>query len=293
MRSIWNGAISFGLVSIPIQLFAATEERGIPLHQFHSDDGGRIRYKRVCEVDGEEVNYGDIAKGYALPDGRVVVLTEDDFAALPLASNHAIDVLSFVDAESIDPIRLSRSYFCQPVGLDPKPYHLLRAALERTGKAAVVKVAIRQRESMALLRPRGWMLVLQLMLWPDEVREPQFPFLTDEVVLRPQEMQMAESYVATLSAEVDDADTVDRYRLALEQLVEAKAAGLPVEPPPPAAEPTEAIDLMEALRRSVEQAQQSKAAAAPARDNGSAAQRTRKKPAKKAAPRKRAVSKQS
>lgn len=296
MRSIWNGAISFGLVSIPIQLFAATEERGIPLHQFHSDDGGRIRYKRVCEVDGEEVNYGDIAKGYALPDGRVVVLTEDDFAALPLASNHSIDVLSFVDADSIDPIRLSRSYFCQPVGLDPKPYHLLRAALERTGKAAVVKVAIRQRESMALLRPRGWMLVLQLMLWPDEVREPQFPFLTDEVVLRPQEMQMAESYVATLSAEVDDADTVDRYRLALEQLVEAKAAGLPVEPPPPAAAPTEAIDLMEALRRSVEQAQQSKAAP-PARDNGAGepppAQRARKKPAKKAAPRKRAVSKQS
>jgi DNA end-binding protein Ku len=277
MRSIWNGAISFGLVSIPIQLYAATEERGISLNQFHADDGGRIRYKRVCELDGTEVNYGDIAKGYALPDGRVVVLTDDDFAALPLSSSHAIDVLSFVDAESVDPIRLSRSYFCEPVGLDPKPYHLLRAALERTGKAAVVKVAIRQRESLALLRPRGWMLVLQLLLWPDEVREPQFPFLADEVVLRPQEMQMAESYVATLTSEVDDADTVDRYRLALEKLVEAKANGLPMEPPPaPAAESGEAIDLMEALRRSVEQAQRSKAVgAAPA-------QRTRKKPAKKA-----------
>jgi DNA end-binding protein Ku len=277
MRSIWNGAISFGLVSIPIQLFAATEERGISLNQFHADDGGRIRYKRVCELDGTEVNYGDIAKGYALPDGRVVVLTDDDFAALPLSSSHAIDVLSFVDAESVDPIRLSRSYFCEPVGLDPKPYHLLRAALERTGKAAVVKVAIRQRESLALLRPRGWMLVLQLLLWPDEVREPQFPFLADEVVLRPQEMQMAESYVATLTSEVDDADTVDRYRLALEKLVEAKAAGLPIEPPPaPAAESGEAIDLMEALRRSVEQAQRSKGVVA------TPAQRTRKKPAKKA-----------
>jgi len=285
MRSIWNGAISFGLVSIPIQLFAATEERGVPLHQFHADDGGRIRYKRICELDGDEVNYGDIAKGYELPDGRVVVLTEQDFSALPLSSSRTIDVLSFVDAGSIDPIQISRSYFCEPTNLDPKPYHLLRSALERTGKAALVKVALRQRESLALIRPRGWVLVLQLLLWPDEVREPKFPFVTDEVVLRPREMQMAESYVETLTGDVDESAMVDRYRLALEELVEAKAAGLPMEPPPAPAEPAEALDLMEALRRSVEQAQRSKSGGGPP------AQRTRRKPAAKKTPTKKAAAK--
>lgn len=285
MRSIWNGAISFGLVSIPIQLFAATEERGVPLHQFHAGDGGRIRYKRVCEQDGEEVSYGDIAKGYELPDGRVVVLTDADFAALPLSSSRTIDVLSFVDADTVDPIQLSRSYFCEPTGLEPKSYHLLRAALERTGKAALVKVALRQRESLALLRPRGWVLVLQLLLWPDEIREPKFPFLADEVVLRPREMEMAESYVATLTGEVDGDEMVDRYRLALEELVEAKAAGLPMEPPPTPAEAGEAIDLMEALRRSVEQAQRNKAGTPPA-------QRTRRKAVPKKAPAKKAAPKQ-
>jgi DNA end-binding protein Ku len=292
MRSIWSGAISFGLVSIPVQLFTATEERGVPLHQFHATDGGRIRYRRVCAADGQEIDYGEIAKGYELPDGRVVVLTDEDFAALPLSSSRTIDVLSFVDADSVDPIRISRGYYCEPTALDPKPYHLLRTALERTGKSAVVKVAIRQRESLALLRPRGWVLVLQLLLWPDEVREPRFPFLDEEVVLRPQELQMAESYVNTLTGEVDDAETVDRYRVALEELVEAKVAGLPLEPPPmPVADTGEAVDLMEALRRSVEQAQRD-------RDGGPAGGRpARKAPAKKApakkAPAKKATAKQT
>jgi DNA end-binding protein Ku len=259
MRSIWNGAISFGLVSIPVQLFTATEERGVSLHQFHAADAGRIRYKRICSVDGEEVDYGDVVRGYELPDGRAVVLTEADLAELPLSSSRTIDVLSFVDANTIDPIQLSRCYFCEPTSADAKPYHLLRAALERTGKTAVVNVAIRQRESLALLRPRGWVLVLQLLLWPDEVREPKFPFLANDVLLRPQEMQMAESYVATLTGDVDEAHMVDRYRVALEQLVEAKASGLPLDQPPARREePGGAGDLMEALRRSVEEAQRSR-----------------------------------
>ena len=285
MRSIWNGAISFGLVSIPVQLFTATEERGVSLHQFHAPDAGRIRHKRVCSVDGEEVDYGDVVRGYELPDGRVVVLTEADLAELPLSSSRTIDVLSFVDANTIDPIQLSRCYFCEPTGADAKPYHLLRAALERTGKTAVVKVAIRQRESLALLRPRGWVLVLQLLLWPDEVREPKFPFLDGDVLLRPPEMQMAESYVETLTGDVDEAHMVDRYRVALEQLVEAKASGLQVEQPPgPREEPGGPGDLMEALRRSVEEAQRSRGGPPPGKrtTKKAAAKKTgtKRKPAK-------------
>ncbi len=262
MHSIWNGAISFGLVAIPVRLFAATEERGVSLHQVHIKDGGRIRYRRVCTVDGEEIPYGDIAKGYELPNGEVVVLAEEDFAQLPLSSSRAIDVLSFVEAGTVDPIQLSRCYYCDPTGPDVKPYVLLRDALERTGKVAVVKVALRQRETLAIIRPRDRMLVLQLLLWPDEVREPRFPVLDDEVLLRPQELRMAESYVETLTGEIDELETVDHYRVALEQLVEAKAAGREVEQPSPAEPVSAAVDLMDALRRSVEEAKRSRGGSA-------------------------------
>lgn len=258
MHSIWKGTISFGLVAIPIQLFAATEERGVPLHQVHSTDGGRIRYKRFCAADGEEVPYADIAKGYQLPDGDVVVLSDEDFSQLPLSSSRVIDVLTFVEAGTIDPIQLARCYYCDPTGPDVKPYVLLRDALERTGKVAVVKVALRQRESLAIIRPRDRMLVLQLLLWPDEVREPRFPVLDDEVLLRPQELRMAESYVETLTGEIDRKETVDQYRAALEQLVEAKVAGREVEQPRPAEPAGAAVNLMEALRRSVEEAKRSR-----------------------------------
>jgi DNA end-binding protein Ku len=273
MHSIWKGAISFGLVAIPIQLFAATEERGVSLHQVHAKDGGRIRYRRFCAVDGDEVPYGDIAKGYELPNGDVVVLAEEDFAQLPLSSSRAIDVLSFVEASTIDPIQLSRCYYCDPTSPDVKPYVLLRDALERTGKVAVVKVALRQRESLAILRPRDRMLVLQLLLWPDEVREPRFALLDDDVLLRPQELRMAESYVETLTGEIDRQETVDQYRVALEQLVEAKAAGREIERPPPAESAGTAVDLMDALRRSVEEAKRSRGEGA----------RAAKSPAKRAA----------
>jgi DNA end-binding protein Ku len=282
MQTVWKGAISFGLVSIPIRLFTATEERGVSLHQVHEADGGRIRYRRVCQVDGEEVAYSDIAKGYELPNGEVVVLTDEDFAQLPLATSRAIDVLSFVEADTIDPVQLSRSYYADPTGADPKPYILLRDALERTGKVAVVKVALRQRESLAMLRPRDGVLVLQLMLWPDEVRKPEFSFLTEEVRLRPQEVQMAESYVETLTGEIEAEELVDRYRVALEQLVEAKAAGREVEQPPAPAEDTgAAVDLMEALRRSVEAAKRSRREGGDVGESGEGAAAA--KPARKRA----------
>ena len=270
MQSIWKGSISFGLVSIRVQLFAATEERGLTFHQVHAPDGGRIRYRRVCSVDGADVEFAEIAKGYQLASGEVVVLTDEDFAELPLPTGRSINVLSFVDTDSIDPIRLSRSYYCEPVGTDTRPYRLLCAALERTRKVAVVKVALRGRESVALLRPWERVLVLQLLLWPDEVRRPRFAFLDQDAPLPAQEVRMVESYIDTLTGAVDPEEQVDRYRVALEQLVEAKAAGLAVQQPPrPAEVRSDGVDLMEALRRSVEEARRNRAAptgrAAPTR----------------------------
>jgi DNA end-binding protein Ku len=257
MRSVWKGSISFGLVAIPIELFAATEERKVAFHQVHADDGGRIRYRRFCTVDGEEVEYSDIAKGYELPDGEVVVLTDEDFAELPLPSRRDIEVLSFVAAGSIDPVQLSRSYHCAPTERGAKPYVLLRDALARAEKVAMVKVAVRSRESLAVLRPRDTGLVLQLMVWPDEVRKPELSFL-DDVQLRPQEVEVAGAYVEALTGEVDPEQVVDRYRVALNELIEAKVAGRHVEQPPGPAK-LDGVDLMDALRRSIEAAQRGQA----------------------------------
>jgi DNA end-binding protein Ku len=276
MQTVWKGVISFGLVSIPVQLFTATEEHGVSFRQIHVSDGGQIRYRRVCTLDGEEVSYDDIARGYELPDGHVVVLTDEDFAELPLASSRAIEVLSFADADTVDPVRLSRSYYCEPTGSGAKAYVLLRDALERTGKVALVKVALRTRETPAVLHPRDGVLVLHLLLWPDEVRTPRFGFLRDDITPRPRELQAAEAYIHTLSGTLDPPDLVDRYQAALRELVEAKVAGRQLEHPAPA-HAGGADNLMEALRRSVEQAKQVRGTVAPAR------RPARKRPAKQAA----------
>jgi DNA end-binding protein Ku len=275
MQTVWKGVISFGLVSIPVQLFAATEEHGVSFRQIHVSDGGQIRYRRVCTLDGEEVSYDDIARGYELPDGHVVVLTEEDFAELPLASSRAIEVLSFADADTVDPVRLSRSYYCEPTGSGAKAYVLLRDALQRTGKVALVKVALRTRETPAVLHPRDGVLVMHLLLWPDEVRTPRFGFLRDDNAPRPRELEAAEAYIHTLSGTLDPPDLVDRYQAALRELVEAKVAGRQLEHPAPA-NASGADNLMEALRRSVEQAKQDRGTVAPAR-------RPRKRAAKPAA----------
>ena len=264
MQIVWKGVISFGLVSIPVRLFAATEEHGVSFRQLHVSDGGQIRYRRVCDLDGEEVPYSDIARGYERPDGQVVVLTDADFAQLPLASSRAIQVLGFTDADTIDPVQLSRSYYCDPTGSDAKAYVLLREALERTGKVALVKVALRGRESPAVLHPRNGVLVLHVLLWPDEVRKPRFRFLRDEIALRPRELQAAEAYIHTLTGTQDPDDMVDRYQAALQELVEAKVAGRPVEQPSAPTRADSAGDLMDALRRSVEAARHDHRYAAPA-----------------------------
>jgi DNA end-binding protein Ku len=261
MRSIWKGAISFGLVSIPVKLYSATEERDVSFHQVHREDAGRIRYKRVCQTCGEEVQYSDIAKGFELPSGEVVVLTDDDFADLPLSTSRAIDVLEFVPLEQVDPIYFAKSYYLEPDAAGAKPYVLLREALEDSGRVALVKVALRQRESLATLRVRDGVFVLEMMLWPDEIREPAFGFLDDDIDVRPQELQMAQSLIETMAGDFAPEQYADNYREALQALIDAKVAGREVvAPAEPVTDTGTVVDLMAALRASVEAAREGRGA---------------------------------
>ena len=281
MRSIWKGAISFGLVSIPVKLYSATEERDIAFRQVHREDGGRIRYQRVCTKCGEEVSYADIAKGYEMPDGSIVVLTDDDFENVPITTNRMIDVVQFVPLEELDPIYFSKSYYLEPEKAGIKPYVLLARALEESGKVAVVKVALRQREALAAVRVRDGVFVMETMLWPDEVRDPQFGFLDDDIEVRPQELAMAGTLIESLSGEFDPNEHHDSYREALEQVIEAKVAGEEiVAPDMPKAEGAAVVDLMAALRASVDAAKAGRAAVG---DGAKAVKKTAAKPAKKAA----------
>jgi DNA end-binding protein Ku len=260
MRSIWKGAISFGLVTIPVKLYSATEQRDVSFHQVHRTDGGRIKYKRVCTVCGKDVAYSDIAKGYELPSGEIVVLTDEDFANLPLATGRRIDVLQFVPLEQVDPIYFAKSYYLEPEAQGSKPYVLLRDALEQSEKVAVVKVALRQRESLATLRVREGVFVLETMFWPDEVRTPKFEFLDEKVEIRPQELTMASSLIESMAGDFDPTEYRDEYREALQAVIEAKAEGREVVQPEEAVAESGATDLLSALRASVEAAKKGRAA---------------------------------
>ncbi|MFC8193648.1 Ku protein [Cellulomonas sp. NPDC057328] len=259
MRAIWKGAVAFGLVNVPVKLYAATGEHEVRLHQVHREDGGRIRYKKVCSVDGEPVEWGDIAKGYETDSGELVVLTDEDFERLPLSTEREIEVLEFVPAEQVDPLLLQKTYYLEPDKTAAKPYALLRGALEQTDRMAVVKVALRQRESMAVLRVRDKVIVLQTLLWPDEVRAADFPILDAEVTVRPQELTMASSLVESLAADFDPSQYTDAYVTALEELIEQKVSSGETRAPAAAEdEPEEGagevVDLLAALQRSVEKA---------------------------------------
>jgi DNA end-binding protein Ku len=255
MRAIWKGAVSFGLVSIGVKLYSATEEKDIRFHQVHREDGGRIKYKRTCSTCGAEVSYDDIAKGFDLGGGEMVVLTDDDFADLPLSSSHAIDVLEFVPAAQVDPILYHKAYFLEPEGIATKSYVLLRNALSESERVAIVKVALRQREQLATLRVRDGVLVLNTMLWPDEIRSASFDFLEESVAPRPQELAMATSLIESMVGDFRPEDYTDEYRAALQQVIDSKIGGEQIVAPAPAQpEPTGAIDLMAALRASVERA---------------------------------------
>jgi DNA end-binding protein Ku len=291
MRSIWKGAISFGLVTIPVKLYSATEEKDVSFHQVHREDGGRIRYKRVCQIDGDEVPYSDIAKGYELSSGEVVVLTDEDFADLPLTTSRTIDVLEFVPLEQVDPIYFAKSYYLEPDAAGAKPYVLLREALEKSGRVALVKVALRQRESLATLRVRDGIFVLEMMLWPDEVREAEFGFLDDDIDVRQQELQMAQSLIDTLSGDFHPEQYSDNYREALQSLIEAKVEGREVvQPEQPTGDTGTVVDLMAALRASVEAAKQGRGAGSAA-DDSAPARTTSKSAGRKSAASKKSAAK--
>ncbi len=264
MRAIWKGAVSFGLVSIAVKLYSATEEKDIRFHQVHRTDGGRIKYQRTCSIDGEAVSYDDIAKGYDIGGGEMVILTDEDFADLPLSTSRAIDVLEFVPAEQIDPMLFAKAYYLEPEGQAAKPYVLLRDALRDADRVAVVKIAIRQREQLATLRVRDDVLVLNTMLWPDEVRAPEFAFLDDDIETRPAELAMASSLIDSMAGDFQPDEFTDNYRSALQEVIDAKVEGREVvQPEEPEEAAPAAIDLMAALKASVERAKKARGEAEP------------------------------
>ena len=281
MRSIWRGAVSFGLVSIGVKLYTATEDHDIRFNQVHATDGGRIKYRRVCSIDGAEVEYSEIAKGYELPDGQLVVLTDEDFEELPLASRREIEVLQFVDQDEIDPIQYEKTYYLEPDASATRPYVLLRDALENAGRVAITKIAIRSRESLAALRVKDGVMVLHTMRWPDEIRTPDFAFLDEDITVRPQELKMAEALIASMTGEFDASEFTDDYREAMTALLEAKQSGGEVQQVPEVPDDGAAVvDLMSALRRSVERA---RGGAADDEDDAATKAPSKKAPAKKAA----------
>jgi DNA end-binding protein Ku len=285
MRSIWAGAISFGLVVIPVKLYAATEQRDITFRQVHRADGGRIQFRRFCTLDGEEIPYADIAKGYELPTGDMVVLTDDDLAELPLVTAHRIEVLHFAPSAQVEPILANKSYYLEPESTGVRAYVLFRDALEKSGKVAVAKVALRQREALAALRVRDGVLTLETLLWPDEVRKPEFAFLDEDIDVRSQELKMAASLIETMTEDFEPDQYHDAYREALEAVVRAKVEGNDVVRPAGMAVPApkgEIADLTETLRASV--------AALKAEREGAKPKSTVAAPAKRA-PAKRAPAK--
>jgi DNA end-binding protein Ku len=254
-RSMWKGAISFGLVTIPVAVYPATEEKSVKFNQLHDEDMGRIRYKRVCEVDGEEVPYDHIVKGYELEKDRYVVLEDEDFDAVPVESSRTIDIQQFVDLEEIDPILFKKSYYLVPEETGAKAYALLRRALEEESKVGISKVSFRDKEHLAALRFKDDVFVLETMFWPDEIRAAEFDTVHEDGKIREQEVEMAKSLIENLSEPWNPDAFKDEYREALLEIVEKKAAGEEIEAAPEA-QPARVVDLMEALKASVEAVKQ-------------------------------------
>ncbi|MFI8273405.1 Ku protein [Streptomyces sp. NPDC085929] len=289
MRSIWNGAISFGLVSIPIKLVNATESHSISFRQIHLSDGGRIRYRKVCELDGEEVATAEIGKGYEEADGSLIPITDEDLAQLPIATAKTIEIVSFVPADEIDPLQMDAAYYLAANGpTAAKPYTLLREALKRSRRVAVAKYALRGRERLGMLRVVDDVIAMHGLLWPDEIRVPEGVAPEGKVSVRDAELDLADALMATLG-EVEMSSLTDEYREAVEAMISAKSEG--AFEPPAEAEVAPAggkvIDLMAALEKSVRAAKASRgeaaAGAAGAADDAEVTP-IRRKPAAAAAP---------
>jgi DNA end-binding protein Ku len=260
MRAVWTGTIGFGSYAIPVKAYSATEEREIPLHQVHEIDGGRVRVKRVCEVDGAEVPPEEMIRGYPVPGGDVVLLSDHELASLPMPGR-TIAIRGFAPVPDVDPLWFAKSYYLEPEPAGTKPYVLFSEALQQSGRLALVTVALRRRETLGALRVRDQVIVLETMRWPDEVRTPDFPFQHADVDIRPGELRHAVNLVEELTGEFDPGRYPDRYREAFQALVQAKIDGAEVVQPT-AAEQTEGVTrLLAALQESAAEAEDERNAA--------------------------------
>lgn len=277
MQASWSGSIVFGLVSVPVQLYKATEPHSGPkFHQVHKPDGGRIKLKRFCDAEDKEVPYSEIAKGYDLGDEQELILTPEDLDSLPIPSKATIEVHGFVPEASIDPMRYEASYYIGLGKRSPgKPYALLREALREEGQIAVAKVTLTTRESLAVLRVVDDLLLLHTILWPDEVRSATGIEPPTEKV-HANELRMAKSLMAQMSEEFDPDALHDEYREAMEKLIDAKAHGAAMATPRPAAA-SNVLDIAELLKRSLEAAEHRGAGHGAAEQGGGTAKATAKR----------------
>ncbi|WP_258804608.1 Ku protein [Pseudarthrobacter sp. NS4] len=274
MRAIWKGAIAFGLVNVPVKVYSATEDHDISLHQVHNADGGRIRYQRRCEVCSQVIDYSDIEKAYE-EDGRTVILSKDELKSIPAENSHEIEVVQFVPSEQLEPMMFEKSYYLEPDSKSPKAYVLLRRALEDTDRVAIVQFALREKTRLGALRIKDDVLVLQSLLWPDEVREANFPALDTSVKISSQEREMSAALVESMAADFDPVSFTDDYQVQLRQLIDAKLEqgdALDTEATFGAEEGEggkgDVIDLMEALKRSLDRKRGGASAAASDDESG-------------------------
>jgi DNA end-binding protein Ku len=298
MRSIWKGSIAFGLVNVPVKVYTATEDHDIKFHQVHGKDGGRIKYDRKCSVCGESVQFADIDKAYETPDGDRVILTDQDFSSLPAAEKHEIPVLEFVPTDQIDPILFDKSYYLEPDSTSPKAYVLLRETLSTTDRTALVHFTLRQKTRLAALRVHDDVLMIQTLLWPDEVRAAEFSSLDDVTAPRPNELKMAGALVESMSGDFDPSEYTDDYQIELRKVLDEmiENGGEKVVHAEPedtdSGEDAEVVDLVAALQRSVEAAGRSGRGrrgdtdSASTKDESGNEESATKAPAKKAAPKK-------
>ncbi|HTY30966.1 Ku protein [Mycobacterium sp.] len=287
MRSIWKGSIAFGLVNVPVKVYSATEDHDIKFHQVHAKDNGRIRYQRVCEKDGEVVEYRDIARAYESDDGRSVIITDDDIATLPEERTREIEVLEFVPASEVDPMLFDRSYFLEPDSKSSKSYVLLAKTLAESDRMAIVHFTLRNKTRLAALRVKDFgkrdVMVVHTLLWPDEIRDPDFPVLDKEVDIKPAELKMAGQVVESMADDFNPDRYHDTYQEQLQELIDAKLEGgeaFTVEEQPKELDETEDVsDLLAKLEASVKA--RSGDGKAPAKKAG-ASSGAKKSPAKKA-----------
>ncbi|MFC8312051.1 Ku protein [Gordonia sp. NPDC057258] len=282
MRSIWKGDLSFGLVNVPVKVYSATESHDRKSYQVDSSDGTRIRYRRVREGTDTEVDYGDIANAYESESGETVILTKEDLATLPVQKSPEISILEFVPAEQVDPIYFDKPYYLEPSSKSPKAYVLLAKALEETDRLAIASFTLRNRTRVAALRVVDGVMTLQTLLWPDEVRKPDFGFLDDDTEIRDQELQMAASLIESMASDYDPSEFEDTYQNELTKLIEAKSEGGEAFPESDDedkdTEDSDVADLLAALRASVKDR-----GGSDSKDSDSKDTAAKKAPAKKAA----------